>query len=260
MQINIPKIGSIPAIGLGTWKLNGKVCTATIKEALELGYRHIDTAQAYQNHESIAEGIKGFPREQLFLVSKINDFDLDPQKVPRACEIILQELNTPYLDLLLIHWPSEKIPTEQTLEAMIKLKEKGLVRHIGVSNFLLIELHKLKEYHFPIFCNQIELHPYLQEYELVEYCQAHNMIVVAYRPIQRATVMEENLLIQLGEKYEKTPVQITLRWLFQRNIASIPKATSKEHLKENLDIFNFSLSGQEMNEIAKIDRERRFVF
>lgn len=259
MKQTIPNIGPMPAIGLGTWRLSGVACTQSVKQALELGYRHIDTALVYHNHEAIAEAIQGFPREQLYLVSKIIEDDLRPNRVLAACERCLSELKTPYLDLLLIHWPSEAIPAEDTLDAMIKLKEKGLVKDIGVSNFMISNLQPLEKHHFPILANQIELHPYLQEEQLTHYCQKHDIIVVAYRPIQRAEVMKERILQELGDKYRKTPVQITLRWLFQKNIVSIPKATSLEHLKENLEIFDFSLSEKEMKSITSLNLNQRFV-
>lgn len=259
MKQPIPQIGPMPAIGLGTWKLRDSECTQSIRLALELGYRHIDTAHVYNNHAAIAEALKGFPREQLFLVSKIIDQDLQPKRVAAACERCLQELQTPYLDQLLIHWPSETIAADQTLEAMVKMKERGLIRYAGVSNFMISDLHKIEKQHFPILSNQIELHPYLQEEKLVNYCQQREIIVVAYRPIQRAEVNEEALLQQIGAKHSKTAIQITLRWLFQRNIVSIPKATSQVHLKENLEIFDFSLSDTEMQAISTLEANKRFV-
>lgn len=185
--------------------------------------------------------------------------DLNPNHVERAVERYLSELATPYLDLLLIHWPSDSIPMEKTLEAMIAVKERGLVRNIGVSNFMISDLKPLEKYHFPLLANQIELHPYCQEDELTRYCKKHAIIVVAYRPLQRAEVLKEQVLQELGEKYQKTTVQITLRWLFQKNIVSIPKATSLEHLKENIEIFDFSLSPKDMQMIGKINQKHRFV-
>lgn len=259
MKKAIPNIGPMPALGLGTWRLSGTACTQSVKLALELGYRHIDTAHVYHNHEAIAEAIHGFPREQLYIVSKIIEDDLRPNRVLPACERCLSELKTPYLDLLLIHWPSNSIPAEETLEAMVGLKERGLVKEIGVSNFMISNLKPLEKHHFPILANQIELHPYLQEDQLTQYCQQHKIIVVAYRPIQRAQVLKEKLLQDFGDKYQKTPIQITLRWLFQKNIVSIPKATSLEHLKENLEIFDFSLSEKEMKAIASLNLNQRFV-
>lgn len=259
MKQIIPTIGPIPAVGLGTWRLTGTECTQSIITALEIGYRHIDTADVYNNHEAIGAAIEGFAREELFIVSKIIEENLQPERVAPACERILHELKTPYLDMLLIHWPSKKIPAEQTLAEMVKLKEKGLIQHVGVSNFMLEDLHLIDLNHVPVLANQIELHPYLQEIELVNYCQKHSVIPVAYRPIQRAEVAKEPILQELAEKHGKSPVQITLRWIFQRNIVSIPKATSREHLKENLEIFDFTLSNEDMKKIAKLESGKRYV-
>ncbi len=257
--IQVPKIGVMPALGIGTWRLSGRECEQSIKWALELGYRHIDTAAVYANHEAIAPAIKGFPREELFVVSKIIYEDLHHNNVQQACERILKELGTPYLDVLLIHWPSAEVAPETTLAAMMKLKEKQLIRHLGVSNFMIADLEKLEKKHFPILTNQIELHPYLQEESLTQYCQQNGMIVTAYRPIQKGEVDREPLLQTIGAKYKKTPVQVTLRWLFQRNIVSIPKASSKEHLLENISIFDFVLTQEEMQAIAQLEAGRRYV-
>jgi 2,5-diketo-D-gluconate reductase B len=259
MKRTTPYIGPIPAVGLGTWHLTGSQCTNSVKTALELGYRHIDTADYYKNHAAIAEGIRGFPRGELFLVSKIAESDLAPSRVAAACERFLDELKTPYLNLLLIHWPSDTIAAEQTIEEMVKLKTRGLIHHVGVSNFMLSDLHAIERYHFPLLTNQIELHPYLQEENLVNYCEQKGIITVAYRPIQRAEVKKEPLLIELGKKHNKSAIQITLRWLFQRKIVSIPKATSQQHLKENLEIFDFALSDDEIQKIKTLEANRRFV-
>lgn len=258
-MVKIPLIGSMPAIGLGTWRLSGTQCTESVAMALELGYRHIDTADMYDNHAAIAPALRSYAREQLFLVSKIVDENLQKDKVAPACERILKELQTPYLDVLLIHWPSDTVPARETLEAMLALQERGLIRHIGVSNFTLPLLKAIERYNFPILTNQIELHPYLQENVLVDYCEKHKIHVTAYRPIQRAEVGQDKILVHIGERVSKTAVQVTLRWLFQRNIIAIPKATSKAHLKANLEIFDFTLSDEEMDAIKRLDAGKRFV-
>lgn len=259
MKYVVPKIGVMPAIGLGTWRLSGSGCVEAVKMALRLGYRHIDTADMYGNHVEVGKGIKGFPREEIFLVSKIIYENLQPKKVEVACRRILQELDTPYLDLLLIHWPSKEVSSEHTLEAMMRLMELDLVRHLGVSNFMISHLQEIEKRHFPIIANQIELHPYLQEVALTDYCQKRGIIVTAYRPIQKGEVEKDKLLKGMALKHGKTPVQITLRWLFQRGIVSIPKASSEEHLRHNLEIFDFVLSEEDMEAIATLDAGKRYV-
>lgn len=259
MAISIPNIGVMPAVGLGTWRLAGRECEQTVKIALELGYRHLDTADLYNNHAAVGLAIKGFPREQLFLVSKLNTTELQPKNILKACQRLLQELDTPYLDLLLIHWPADDTPAEQTLTAMVELQQQQLIRHLGVSNFMLPQLKEIEKQHFPILTNQIEIHPYLQETALTAYCQKHGMSVTAYRPIQKGEVACEPLLNAIGAHHHKTPVQVVLRWLFQRGIVSIPKASSKAHLQENIAIFDFSLAPAEMQAIASLEVGKRYV-
>lgn len=258
MKVKIPFIGPMPALGLGTWRLTGAECGKSVKMALELGYRHIDTADVYANHAEIGRAILGVPREELFLVSKIIYDDLHPERVHEACKRILKELKTPYLDLLLIHWPSSQIPPEKTLEQMVKLQNEKLILHLGVSNFTVPQLQKLETHQFPILTNQVEIHPYLQEWELAKYCQRKKIILTAYRPIQRGDVAGEAVLQKMGEAHRKTAVQVVLRWLFQRGIVSIPKATSREHLMENMGFFDFSLNTQEMDLISQMDVGKRF--
>lgn len=255
----IPSIGPIPALGLGTWRLSGKQCEETVKTALDLGYRHIDTADIYGNHSDVAKGMRGFPREELFLVSKIINEELDPKNVKKSCQRILKELNTPYLDLLLIHWPSKDIPFDDTLEAMSELIPMQLVKYIGISNFMEGHLHHISLQKFPILTNQIEMHPFLQEQDLVKYCQERGIIVTAYRPIAKGMVSENELLIGIGKAHNKSPVQVVLRWFYQLGIVSIPKAGSKEHLKENISIFDFELSEKDMREIGKLEAGMRLV-
>lgn len=254
MPQKIPDIHSMPILGLGTWELLGKACTNAIKMALDLGYRHIDTADVYHNHQAIAEGIIGFPREQLYIVSKIAEQNLAPKLLASTCERLLKELKTPYLDQLLIHWPWPAISAESSLAEMVRLQERNLVRHIGVSNFYVEELQRLEKFHLPIFANQIQLHPYLQEKALVEYCQQQNIAVVAYSPIKPVRIASDPILKEIGETHSKTPIQVVLRWIIQRNIAVIPKASSYGHLKENIELFDFALSHAEMSRIATLDR------
>lgn len=255
----IPLIGPMPAIGLGTWRLVGDECISTIREALELGYRHIDTADMYGNHREVGEGIRNFSREELFLVSKIIDAELRSENVQKACDRILNELQTPYLDLLLIHWPSKTIPIEETLESMEKLIYLQKTKYIGVSNFLIEHLKQSNLSRFPLLTNQIEMHPYLQEKALVKACQENGMIVTAYRPLGKGIVMDNVLLHEIGSAYNKTPAQVVLRWLYQQNIVSIPKAGSRKHLIENISIFDFQLSSEDMHLISTLEQGMRLV-
>lgn len=255
MTSKIPSIGPMPAVGIGTWKLSGQQCEDSVRVALELGYRHIDTADYYSNHIAIGKAIKDVPREELFIVTKIVGGESAPEN---ACRRFLEELQTSYLDLLLVHWPTSSKHSEAALQAMTELKQNKLVRHIGVSNFTVEHLKEVHAFHSSILTNQIELHPYLQQNELTQYCQDQDIIVTSYTPLQRGQIDACRELQEMGARHSKTPAQVTLRWLWQRNIVSIPKATTRKHLQENIDIFDFELSEEEMQMIRALDREQKF--
>jgi 2,5-diketo-D-gluconate reductase B len=248
----------IPLLGLGTWNLKGEECEKTVKAALELGYRHIDTADLYQNHEDVGRAISPWPREELFLVTKIGMEDLLPDQVHTTVPRFLKELNTSYLDLLMIHWPNPAVDLSKTLAAMLAFKDRGIVRNIGISNFVRFHLEELAPYHFPIVTNQIELHPYLQRKELVADCKKHGISLTAYRPLGKGALATDPILSSIGAKYNKTASQVALRWLVQQDIVVIPKAANPRHLKENMEIFDFKLSEEEMQEIAQLDQNKRF--
>jgi 2,5-diketo-D-gluconate reductase B len=250
MPKDIPQINGMPVLGLGTWDLLGDTCTNSVKMALDLGYRHIDTADVYHNHQAIANAIQDFPREQLYIVTKIAEDNLRPSRILQTCERFLRELKTPYIDQLLIHWPILRLPPAHSLEEMFKLQQRGLVRHIGVSNFGVELLQGLE--HFPLFANQIELSPYLPQQALANYCQSHGIAVVAYSPIKEVRKAPDPLLTSIAKNYGKTPIQVSLRWIIQLQMAVIPKATSFEHLQENMNIFDFSLSDEEMQKISNL--------
>ena len=249
---------NIPLIGLGTYKLIGEECINTVQKALELGYRHIDTADAYENHKPIGKAIKNFPRNELFLTTKIYLQDLSSAKVRSSVPRYLKELQTDYIDLLLIHWPSPEFKLNETLEAMMRCKEEGLIKSIGVSNFVRKNLEDLEPYHFPILTNQIELHPYFQRRELVKACTKAGISITAYRPLAKGAFEQDPILKKIGDKHHKSPSQIVLRWLIQQDIVAIPKAAKLQHLKDNMSIFDFSLSADEMKTIDALDQGKRY--
>lgn len=244
---------SMPKIGLGTWKLRGDECERVVRQALELGYRHIDTADAYENHRAIGRALDPSLRDQVFLTSKLWMNDLEPANVDRAVSRFLEELNVDYLDLLLIHWPNPEANLTETLQEMLELKKKGLIRFIGVSNFVRFHLDELAPYHFPVLTNQIELHPYLQRKLLVQKCKEMGISITAYRPLAKGAFEDDPVLQKIGKKYGKTASQIVLRWLVQQDFYAIPKAASLQHLKDNLNIFDFSLTDAEMEIINGLD-------
>ena len=253
---------SIPLIGLGTWRLKGDLCLSTVKEALSLGYRHIDTALSYDNHKEIGLAIKGIKREHLYLTSKIPieliDFDHVQPSMEKICDSVLLDLQTDYLDLLLIHSPDHEMPMEKMIFAMEKLRDKGKIKYLGVSNFTLHHIENLLSHEAYIAVNQVEFHPYLFQKELLDYCLERHIRLVAYRPFGKGELLSDPLLSYIGKRVNKSPAQIILRWLVQRNIPAIPKASSYEHLKANLDVFDFVLTEEEMGKIDALHRNIRY--
>ncbi|HET8866071.1 MAG TPA: aldo/keto reductase [Gracilimonas sp.] len=263
MQFKTIQGVEVPEIGLGTHRLIGREGENTIKLALNLGYRHIDTAQSYKNEREVGEAIKRshVDREEIFLTSKIWHTHLEKEDVLKVAENSLRELDTPYLDLLLIHWPNPDVDIEKTMEAFLSLRDQGKALNIGVANFPLKLLKELnEELAAPIFCNQVEYHPFLSQLDLLDYAAEQDLLFTAYSPLAQAKVNEDPLLKELGEKYGKSPFQIALRWLIeQEQVVAIPKASSEEHLRENIDVYDFVLEDDDFYAIDDIDKSIRLV-
>lgn len=253
----------VPEIGLGTFKLIGKECEQIVKLALNLGYRHIDTAQAYKNEREIGLAIKQahIPREELFITTKIWHTNMEPDDVIKSTERSLQDLDVPYLDLLLIHWPNPDVDIEQTIESMLSIRDQGKALNIGVSNFPMKHLKEVNdELAAPIFCNQVEYHPLLGQFDLLDYAAENDLMVTAYSPLAQGEVLENSLLQELGKKYGKSATQIALRWLIeQEQVVVIPKASTREHLEENKDIYDFVLEDDDFYAIDELRKDRRLV-
>ena len=254
---------SVPEIGLGTYRLHGKQCENAVRTALDVGYRHIDTAQMYQNEMEVGEAIKNSPvdREDVFLTTKLWLNNLEYEDVLRTTEESLDKLKTPYVDLLLIHWPSDQYNLQRTLEAMLLLRDQGKVSNVGVSNFTMKWLQEAnEEVRAPIFCNQVEYHPFLGQFDLLDYAIEHDIMVTAYSPLAQGEVENNDELRQIAEKYNKSAAQIALRWLIeQEQVVAIPKASSKEHLQANIDIFDFELSDEDFDTIDEMDKSKRLI-
>ena len=254
---------NIPVLGLGTWRLAGKEATETVKKAIQMGYNHIDTAEMYGNEKQISEAIKNFDREKLFLTSKVWYENLNYQSVIHACKESLKKLRTDYLNLYLIHWPNPSIDMKETFHALKELYSKGLIKSVGVSNFTIRHLRQAlplcRSLSLPIVTNQVEFHPFFYQESLLNFCRKNNIYLTAYRPIAKGLVNENKIINQIAKKYQKTPVQITLRWLIQQDIIAIPKASSEKHLKENLDIFNFELDYLDIERIKEVNQNKRMV-
>jgi 2,5-diketo-D-gluconate reductase B len=256
MEYQTIKGEKVPALGLGTWRLSGEECRRTVERALALGYRHIDTAQMYRNEDEVGKGMhrSGVNREEVFLTTKVWPSDFSYERTIETTHESLKRLRTDRVDLLLMHWPSRGVPLEETLGAMRELQEEGSVRHIGVSNFPPSMVEDAAR-HAEIFCNQVEYHLYEAQDELLEQAMEMDYLLTAYRPLSKGTILNNETLRNIAEAHGKTPAQVALRWLIQQEkVAAIPKATSEDHLKNNLDVFDFELSEEEMDRISGLSR------
>ena len=243
----------IPKIGFGTWQISPQDAKQAVTNAISIGYRHIDTAQKYGNESEVGEAIKtaSTPREDIFLVTKIWRDYLSPDQVLSSFEESLKKLKTDYVDLVLIHWPNPKFPLKPTCETLLSLIEQKKIRHFGISNFNAKLMAEVKEYK-PL-CNQVEYHPFLNQDILLKKVDEYNMFLTAYSPLARGDVFKHPQLIELGQKYGKSPGQVTLRWLVsQKNVVAIPKANQKEHALSNFNIFDFQLSSEDIQTIDKL--------
>src|SRR5947209_3210846 len=242
----------IPAIGLGTWQLNGSVRSRITEQALKLGYRHLDCALIYGNEKEIGEGLhaSGVKREDVWITAKVPHTELAPHDLERAVKQSLANLRVSDVNLLLIHWPNPQIPLADTMGAMAKMKKEGYTRHIGISNFTvkLVE-QAVKLSSEPIVTNQIEWHPYLDESVVQAACRKHGIAVTAYCPIARGRAVGDELLTRIGAKYHKTAGQVSLRWLIQKGAIVIPRTSKVERLTQNMMIFDFVLAPEDMAEI-----------
>lgn len=252
----------VPGLGLGTWELTGRLCADRVREALELGYRHIDTAQMYENETEVGKGIaeSHVPRDDVFITTKLWFDDLEGPDVVPSVEESLERLGTDYVDLLLIHWPDEDVPLGETLEAMLRVQEQGKARFIGVSNFT-VELWKEALDTAPAHVNQVEYHPFLDQQPLLDLARERGVHLIAYSPLARGRVIDNETLQEIGERHGKTAAQVALRWLLQQDrvAAAIPKAASSAHLRENRDIFDFELTPSEMLQISALRGAERMV-
>jgi 2,5-diketo-D-gluconate reductase B len=255
--------GAMPVIGLGTWQLEGVLGRRAVRSAIEMGYRHVDTAQMYENEEDVGQAMKesGVEREKLFVTTKLAIGNLNERSVRESCARSLERLITDYVDLLLIHWPDDAVPLEETLGVMVELKRSGQVKHVGVSNFPVDRLESaMKAVDVPIFCNQVEYHPYLDQERILSICRRNGIALTAYCPLARAKAAGDGRLAEIGSRYGKSAAQVALRWLIQQpGVAAIPKASGSAHLRENLDVFDFELTAEEVNLIDSIEKDHRLI-
>ncbi|SED41186.1 2,5-diketo-D-gluconate reductase B [Pseudomonas mohnii] len=256
---------SIPAFGLGTFRLQGQVVIDSVRTGLELGYRVIDTAQIYENEAEVGEAIaaSGIARDELFITSKIWVANFARDRLIDSLKESLRKLRTDYLDLTLIHWPSpeDQVPVEEFMGALLEARQLGLTRQIGVSNFT-IDLMKqaiaaIGAEH--IATNQIELHPYLQNRKVVEFAQRQGIQITSYMTLAYGEVLKDPVIRQIAERLQATPAQVTLAWAMQSGYAVIPSSTKRANLESNLKARELILSEADMALIASLDRGHRLT-
>jgi diketogulonate reductase-like aldo/keto reductase len=247
----------IPAIGLGTWTLSGRHCQEMVEHALGVGYRHLDTASSYGNEREVGAGLRaaGVPRGELFVTTKVWWTDIAPGDLERSAEASLRRLGLDYVDLLLIHWPNPNVPVEGSIAALNRTCTAGLAHNIGVSNFPTALLDRaIAASEKPLACNQVEYHPLLDQSKLIEKCRRNGLALVSYCPLFRGgALFSEPAVKAAAEAHGRTPAQIVLRWhVQQEGVAAIPRTARKERLKENIDVFDFSLAPAEMAAISSL--------
>ena len=250
---------AVPAIGFGTWQVTGRDAEDGVADALAIGYRHVDTARIYGNEDEVGRGIaaSGVDRGEIFLTTKIWIEDFAADRLTRAAEDSLRRLQTDFVDLLLLHWPNPEVPVGESIGALAQLQERGLIRHLGVSNFPTAALAEALE-HGPVFANQIEYHPYLAQHKLLAQAREHDLLVEAYSPFAHGELLDDPVLREIGETHGKSVGQVALRWLIdQPGVCALPKASSHDRRAQNLDVFDFSLGDEERRRIAGLDRQRR---
>jgi len=250
---------TVPKLGFGTWEILGRDCEEAVADALEIGYRHIDTAQAYDNEAEVGKAIaaSGISRKELWLTTKL--WREEYGRVRESAQESLERLQVSCIDLLLLHWPNDDVPLDATLDALAGLREEGLIKHFGVSNFPAGMLRAALGM-APIFTDQVEFHPFLGQDELVELATERDFMVTAYSPLARGKVLEDETLRAIGEAHGKTAGQVALRWLLDKpNVSTIPKASSHERRVENFEVFDFELSDEERAQIDSLPKEERVI-
>jgi 2,5-diketo-D-gluconate reductase B len=254
---------SLPRLGLGTYRMQGDVCRAAVESALGLGYRHIDTAEMYGNEEAIGPAIaaSGIARKDLHVTTKVWNENLAPDAIRKAFDTSLKKLKLDHVDLYLVHWPSPDMNLPAVLETLMKLKEEGRTRAIGVANFNIALLKQaVEEIKAPIACNQIEYHVMLDQTPIRKYMATKSIPLVAYCPLAQGRAASNEALLAIGKKHNASAAQVALKWLLdQDGVAAIPKASRAESQQANLGALNVKLDDDDRKAIAALPKDQRFV-
>ncbi|AST00509.1 aldo/keto reductase [Geobacillus thermocatenulatus] len=250
----------MPWVGLGVYKVKeGEEVRSAVRTALEIGYRHVDTAAFYENEEGVGQAIResSIPREQVFVTTKVWNTDQGYETTLKAFDKSLKKLGFDYVDLYLVHWPV-KGKYKETYKALEKLYKDGYVRAIGVSNFQIHHLQDvMADCEIKPMVNQVEYHPRLTQKELLTFCRENGIQLEAWSPLMRGEILSEPTIVDIGRKYGKTPAQVVLRWDLQHGVVTIPKSVTPARIKENADIFDFSLTDEEMKQIDALNLNKR---
>lgn len=248
----------IPAIGLGTFRLEGEACAEAVKTALDLGYRHIDTARMYGNEEAVGEGIRasGVPRDEIFVTTKVWWEDIAPGNLQRSAEGSLKRLDLAAVDLLLIHWPNRGVPLKGSIAALCETRTRGLARNVGVSNFPSAVLREaLGLASEPLVANQVEYHPRLDQSAVLAATRENGMALTAYCPLGKGELANASEIVEIAKRHGKTPAQIVLRWHVQQpGVVAIPKSGDAGRIAQNLDVFDFTLDEADMAALFALAR------
>ena len=262
-EADVPDASGMPMLGLGTWENDEyDACVESVRTALEMGYRHIDTAQAYGNEDAIGEGIEkaNVPREDVFLATKVWNDNLSYDDAIETAERSLDDLGVDSVELLYVHWPAGEYDPEETLEAFEELVEEGKVERIGLSNFEPEHLDTAQEVlSEPVFANQVELSPLWRQEKLREYCNDEGIELVAYSPLARGEIFDVPELSEIAEKHDASEAQVSLAWLREKEITAIPKATSEDHIRGNWESLDVDLDDEDVAAIDDLGRQERQV-
>jgi len=251
----LPSGDALPLVGFGTWDLDDADVHEALPAALDAGYTHVDTAEGYQNETAIGDVIAEYDRDDLFLTSKVLPSNLHYESLLGALEASLNRLGVDALDLYLIHWPNPAISIRDTLRALERAHEDGLVRNVGVSNFSTYQLHFARRIaEIPIAANQIEFHPRYVRSELVTYCHEHDIVVEAAAPLARAAILDDPAVVDIAEKHDVMPAQVVLRWTLDQDVVVLPKSRTPAHIRANLDLFDWRLDPEDVERLDQLDR------
>jgi len=251
----------LPVLGLGTWLLTGNTCSEAVKMAIEIGYRHIDTAEKYGNQAEIGKALSeiSLDRSEYYLTSKLWMNHYHTSQVRPAFEQTLADLRTDYIDLYLMHWPDRTIPFTETLIELQKIKEEGLIKAIGISNCTMHHVEEILSAGIEIVTNQVELHPSFSQSELQIFCQKHDVVMTAYSPLGRGADLKLPIIVELAQKHEVSTAAVILNWLRQKGIIAIPKASDYKHLEDNFNSLKWDLSTDDVVKISSLNTNNRVI-